>query len=42
MAAALTAFAVLTGFRVFDPTDALEGAYLMLDTTAFWRWPRSR
>ena len=35
MAAALVAFSALTGFRVFDPTDALEGAYLMLATTAF-------
>jgi solute:Na+ symporter, SSS family len=34
MAAALIAFAVLTGLRVFDPTDPLEGAYLMLVTTA--------
>ncbi len=35
MTAALVAFAALTGFRVLDPTDALEGAYLMLATTAF-------
>jgi len=33
MAAALTTFIVLTVLRVFDPTDALEGAYLMLVTT---------
>ncbi len=34
MAAALLAFTLLTMADVFDPTDALEGAYLMLTTTA--------
>ncbi len=34
MAAALVAFSALTGFGVFDPVDPLEGAYLMLATTA--------
>jgi solute:Na+ symporter, SSS family len=33
MAAALITFTVLTVIGVFDPTDALEGAYLMLVTT---------
>jgi solute:Na+ symporter, SSS family len=33
MAAALLTFTVLTISGVFDPTDALEGAYLMLATT---------
>ena len=33
MAAALLTFTVLTVTGVFDPTDALEGAYLMLATT---------
>jgi SSS family solute:Na+ symporter len=34
MVAALVTFAALTILDVFDPTDALEGAYLMLVTTA--------
>ncbi|HEU5211059.1 MAG TPA: sodium:solute symporter family protein [Longimicrobiales bacterium] len=33
MGAALVTFIVLTVFGVFDPTDVLEGAYLMLTTT---------
>ena len=33
MAAALVTFTVLAVFDVFDPTDALDGAYLMLTTT---------
>lgn len=33
MSAALVTFIALTAFDVFDPTDALEGAYLMLTTT---------
>jgi hypothetical protein len=33
MAAALVTFTVLVASRVFDPTDSLEGAYLMLATT---------
>jgi SSS family solute:Na+ symporter len=35
MAAALVAFTVLTSAGIFDPVDPLEGAYLMLATTAF-------
>lgn len=34
MLAALLSFAVLTGFGIFDPVDPLEGAHLMLATTA--------
>jgi hypothetical protein len=34
MAAALVASSALTGLGVFDATDPLEGAYLMLTTTA--------
>ena len=34
MAAALIIFSILTFGGVFDPTDALEGTYLMLVTTA--------
>jgi solute:Na+ symporter, SSS family len=34
MAAALVTFSILTFGGVFDPVDALEGAYLMLATTA--------
>jgi Na+/proline symporter len=34
MATALIVFSSLTAARVFNPTDALEGAYLMLVTTA--------
>ncbi len=33
MVAAMVTFALLTGFGVFNPTDPLEGAYLMLATT---------
>jgi SSS family solute:Na+ symporter len=33
MATALVSFAVLTGFGVFSPTDAVEAVYLMLATT---------
>jgi len=34
MAAALVTFSILTFGGIFDPVDALEGAYLMLATTA--------
>ncbi len=34
MSAALLTFSALTAFGVFDPTDPLEGAWLMLATTA--------
>jgi Na+/proline symporter len=34
MTAALVTFAALTALDLFDPTDALEGAHLMLVTTA--------
>ncbi|MGQ0812846.1 MAG: sodium:solute symporter family protein [Gemmatimonadota bacterium] len=34
MAAALVTFSFLTAFGVYNPVDALEGAYLMLVTTA--------
>jgi len=34
MAAALVAFTVLTSLGVYDPVDPLEGAYLLLATTA--------
>ena len=34
MAAALVAFSIFTFGGIFDPVDALEGAYLMLATTA--------